>query len=270
MRFSSPLPLVLAFAAESAGTRVLSLDGDAELNKGLPAGIFHHLGQYSPRYDVQSGIWPVLGLPAGCEVVQVNSVSAAWFSFSFTTGAATFPPFMAVDVLLSFFRYSPLSFSLFITLFPSIRFHSRACQLERHGARHQTSGDYKRTQATLNALQSSLSGINASSIRNPSLRFLKDVTISNTTDLLVPYGALEGYYSGLSTNLIYPSLREREFVRASSSDRVVVTAEYWKLGFANQSFPAGNVTTSDQTRSKPGLPAPDVIIPEASGSNSMF
>ncbi|PWN43829.1 phosphoglycerate mutase-like protein [Ceraceosorus guamensis] len=191
------------------------LDGDKQLNDGLPADIFHYMGQYSPRYLVKDDTTLV---PPGCQVSAVSS-------------------------------------------------------LERHGARHFTSGALKNAQATLKTLKTALSP--AANVPD-NLRFIANYTIGTETGSLVPYGALQAYLSGKSTAKVYPGLSGRNaklFVRSSGDealgdDRVIVTAKYWRLGFEGKPFPSGDFSTSAQIRAAPGLTEPDVVFSELTGQNN--
>ncbi len=146
--------------------------------------------------------------------------------------------------------------------------------LERHGARHMTSGANKKTIASLNKIKKALANVSDDQLADKSLAFLRNLTISTETASLVPYGALQSYYSGLSTREVYPGLRSHEpFVRTSGDvatldDRVIVTGEYWKLGFSGAPFPAGQYTTSDSVRNAAGLPKSNVILSEQDGFNN--
>ncbi|CAD6887689.1 unnamed protein product [Tilletia controversa] len=146
--------------------------------------------------------------------------------------------------------------------------------IERHGARYPTASAVKKIQATLTNIQKALAKVNASDIAEPSLRFLKTVQIQSGANDLVPYGALQAYYSGQSTAQVYSDLTALgSFVRSTGdldglNDRVIVTAQYWKLGFSGAAFPSGNISTSNQTRYAPGLPNIDLIFSELAGVNN--
>ncbi|KAE8268486.1 hypothetical protein A4X09_0g3842 [Tilletia walkeri] len=146
--------------------------------------------------------------------------------------------------------------------------------IERHGARYPTSSALKKIQATLTYIQKALAKVNASDIAEPNLRFLKTVQLQLGSNDLVPYGALQAYYSGHSTAQTYPGLTGLgSFVRSTGdfeglNDRVIVTAQYWKLGYSGQPFPSGNMSTANQTRYAPGLPDIDVIFSELAGVNN--
>ncbi|KAK0563285.1 hypothetical protein OC861_004878 [Tilletia horrida] len=151
---------------------------------------------------------------------------------------------------------------------------NQVSSLERHGARFPTASSLKKIQATLANVQKALANVNASDIADPKLRFLKTVQLQLGSDDLVPYGALQAYYSGQSTAQLYGLLKSSgSFVRSTGDadvldDRVIVTAQYWKLGFSGQPFPSGNISTSNQTRYAPGLPTIDVIFSEQDGFNN--
>lgn len=106
--------------------------------------------------------------------------------------------------------------------------------LERHGARHFTKGAAKGASATLKKVSSILASANLT-VNNIPKRYrslLDGSTIQTETDSLVPYGALQAYLSGKSSRQTYPKLADDLFVRGSGdpeSDRVIVTAQYWKL-----------------------------------------
>ncbi|KDN52423.1 phosphoglycerate mutase-like protein [Tilletiaria anomala UBC 951] len=215
---AAPL-LLTAFLATVASSAALDIDGDDELNWGLPAHVFYHLGQYGPRFAVDSQIEPAVAPPLGCHVVFVNS-------------------------------------------------------LERHGVRHFTSGAYKRTVASISKLHTALQGFKDSELADPALGFFRNLTVSSTTDSLVPYGALQAYYSGRSTREVYRKQSHLlPFIRASGdeslgNDRVIVTAKYWRLGFSGANFPSGSFTRSQQIRQAPGLQKPDIVFSERSGQNN--
>jgi hypothetical protein len=143
--------------------------------------------------------------------------------------------------------------------------------LERHGARHFTDGALKRAKATVTKLQASLK---TAQRVPPEMAFILDAQLQKETSSLVPYGALQAWYSGKTAAATYPELaRSTPFVRgsgdvASGNDRVILTARYWRLGFEGHPFPTGNISTSDQVRNAPNLPQTDLDISELPGKNN--
>ncbi|PWN30324.1 phosphoglycerate mutase-like protein [Jaminaea rosea] len=149
--------------------------------------------------------------------------------------------------------------------------------LERHGARYMTNGSLKSAKATLAKIKASLSASGVDAKKLPKeLRFLaaEELPLLTSTADLVPYGALQSYLSGRFTAQHYPDLAESSsaFVRTTGteeSDRVIVTAKYWALGFSGQPFPSLPLTDGATTRNAvAGGPQPNVVISEASGQNN--
>ncbi|UZJ55042.1 hypothetical protein CBS101457_004362 [Exobasidium rhododendri] len=146
--------------------------------------------------------------------------------------------------------------------------------LERHGARLFTSNALANANATFVKIQSSLSDVNASTLPT-ELQFFKNTDLQGGTDSLLPYGALQAYYSGKSTAQVYPLLSHLPpFVRASGDeasldDRVILTAKYWRLGYTGGQFPSTSLKTSDDVRAAAASSIePDVIFSEATGANN--
>lgn len=144
--------------------------------------------------------------------------------------------------------------------------------LERHGARYMTASALVSANATMAKIQKALNG---STTVAADLAFLSKYTLLTGTADLVPFGALQAYYSGRSTASVYPLLtRAPPFVRASGDedlldDRVILTAKYWRLGFTGGGFPAGTFASSADVRAAASsLPAPQVIFSEQAGQNN--
>ncbi|KAJ2983667.1 hypothetical protein NUW54_g10609 [Trametes sanguinea] len=101
--------------------------------------------------------------------------------------------------------------------------------LQRHGARYPTSGAATRIEAAIAKLKA------ANGYTDPLLAFVDKYTYSLGHDDLVPFGATQSFSAGREAFQRYPSLiseRQLPFVRASSSDRVVASANNWTAGFA--------------------------------------
>ncbi|PWN19637.1 phosphoglycerate mutase-like protein [Microstroma glucosiphilum] len=146
--------------------------------------------------------------------------------------------------------------------------------LERHGVRYMTAGALKSAEATIEKVQTALA--NTSAPRLPEeLRFLKGVNISNHTADLAPMGALQAYYSGKYTRERYSKLAStaEAFIRTSGdpdADRVIVTSQFWSMGYHGEPFPEGPLTDGSSVRAA-GAEAkvqPNVIISEQNGSNN--
>ncbi|RDB19862.1 3-phytase A [Hypsizygus marmoreus] len=101
--------------------------------------------------------------------------------------------------------------------------------IQRHGARYPTSGASAMIVTALSKLMS------ATNYTDPSLQFLKSYTYSLGTDDLVPFGARESQQAGKLHFSRYSSLvnhRQLPFVRASGSERVILSATNWTAGFS--------------------------------------
>lgn len=145
--------------------------------------------------------------------------------------------------------------------------------LERHGARHFTSNALKAANTTLTKVKAAAQ--QAGTSLAPELQFLRNATLLTQTDSLVPYGALQAWYSGRSTAARYPALGgSAPFVRSTGDaadldDRVILTAKYWRLGYTGGAFPAGDLRTSDDVRAaSTSLPDPNVVFSERDGINN--
>ncbi|EGN94960.1 hypothetical protein SERLA73DRAFT_170869 [Serpula lacrymans var. lacrymans S7.3] len=100
--------------------------------------------------------------------------------------------------------------------------------LQRHGARYPTSSDGKSIKKSVKQLQG------ASNFSSP-LEFVKNFTYDLGKSDLVPYGAAQSYDAGQLHYARYSGLisgSELPFVRASDSERVVMSALNWTAGFA--------------------------------------
>lgn len=152
--------------------------------------------------------------------------------------------------------------------------------LERHGARYMTSGSLKSSSQTLAKIQKALKAPNVTAEKlSPELRFLVDAQqpTQETADLN-PYGALQAYHSGRFTRDHYRDLAQssaKPFARTTGDpelgdDRVVVTAQYWLLGYSGEPFPAETLVNGTQVRASSSIHAhqPDVIISEQDGRNN--
>lgn len=144
--------------------------------------------------------------------------------------------------------------------------------IERHGARYMTNNALTSANATLVKIQNAL--IKSQNVSS-DLSFLKNASLLTGTNDLVPYGALQAYYSGQSTAATYPSLTHvAPFVRGSGDldtldDRVILTARYWKLGFEGKPFPSGSFVNSADVRSAAQhIPNTDLNISEKDGQNN--
>ncbi|KAG6906496.1 hypothetical protein DXG01_013675 [Tephrocybe rancida] len=105
----------------------------------------------------------------------------------------------------------------------------RVTQIQRHGARYPTSGASKGMRAAVAKLTS------VDKYTDSSLDFLKTYTYALSTDDLVPFGASQSVAAGREHYERYKSLlghNQIPFVRASSSERVVLSATNWTAGFS--------------------------------------
>lgn len=149
--------------------------------------------------------------------------------------------------------------------------------LERHGARYMTSGSSKSSKATVDKIKAALSapGVNQEKLSS-SLRFLRNATVLDGVADLLPYGALQSYLSGRFTAQHYSDLAQHNgsvFIRTTgtpSSDRVIVTARYWSLGYSGKPFVPDALTDGPSTRQAANAAAqhPILVISEASGQNN--
>ncbi|EMD40276.1 hypothetical protein CERSUDRAFT_79948 [Gelatoporia subvermispora B] len=101
--------------------------------------------------------------------------------------------------------------------------------LQRHGARYPTSGAGAQIEAALAKLRT------AKAYTDPRLAFLRNFTYDLGTNDLVAFGAAQSVDAGQEAFARYGHLVSGDhlpFVRASSSERVVLSATNWTAGFA--------------------------------------
>ncbi|TDL30133.1 phosphoglycerate mutase-like protein [Rickenella mellea] len=100
--------------------------------------------------------------------------------------------------------------------------------IERHGARFPTASAGAQIEASLAKLQA------VPKYTDPSLNFLKNFTYDLGHDDLVPFGAAQSFDAGQLVFVRYEKLVQNAlpFVRASSSQRVVDSANNWTAGVA--------------------------------------
>ncbi|KAF8873482.1 histidine phosphatase superfamily [Infundibulicybe gibba] len=112
--------------------------------------------------------------------------------------------------------------------------------LERHGARFPTTSAGAAIQLAVSKLQSVKSV-------DRKLAFLANFTYDLGVNDLVPFGALQSQESGNTQYQRYSHLvssNNLPFVRASSSERVVLSATAWNTGFSNASNSRFTLTLS--------------------------
>ncbi|KAJ3329411.1 hypothetical protein HDU76_007962 [Blyttiomyces sp. JEL0837] len=142
--------------------------------------------------------------------------------------------------------------------------------LERHGARRMTASALKRSSTSLTKLQAALKSINSANLTllNPALVNLTNIKVATETDLLIPYGAMQAYLSGVSKRSLYPHFTNL-FTRSSGAPRVILTSQFFLQGFQNLPFPSGPFPNSSSlTNIQSTLPVPEVIISEDNGFNN--
>lgn len=218
------------------------LDGYGPLDKdvGLP-DVFHHLGSYSARWTD-----PHL-------LTSYIRRHARDFASDATTQQQLYPPPGCKVTLVN--------------------------SLQRHGARYPSQKALKKQAKINQRLAHALQGIPNEQLNDPTLgQVLRDLPITHEYGDLVPYGALQAYYSGLFDREVYGHLaNQKPFVRASGnygnqatgpSDRVLYTARWWKQAFENRGFPQQSINTSDQVRHIVDLPEIDVVVSELKGINN--
>ncbi|KAG7087385.1 hypothetical protein E1B28_013357 [Marasmius oreades] len=130
---------------------------------------------------------------------------------------------------------------------------TQAIILERHGARFPTAGAAVGIVSAIDKLQRV-----KVAFRDPKLDFLKTYKYDLGTDDLVPSGAQQSFDAGQVAFNRYAHLISEEklpFVRASQSQRVILSATNWTAGFRAASKERYNPTLS-------------VTIPEAKGVNN--
>jgi len=104
--------------------------------------------------------------------------------------------------------------------------------LQRHGARFPTSGAAAGIESVISKLKA------ARAFADPRLHFLANFTYDLGTDDLVSFGAAQSFEAGEQQFQRYSLLvndTNLPFVRASSSERVVLSATNWTAGFASAS-----------------------------------
>lgn len=148
--------------------------------------------------------------------------------------------------------------------------------LERHGSRHLSKGAFKSANQTLANIQKSIQQSSQNINKLPKLiQFLVNAKIDTTVEDLMPFGALQAWYSGKSTASVYKQLAMNggAFIRSSGNDvigqdRLLLTSKYWRLGFEGEPFPAGEMSNSNQVRTlSQSIKPADVIIAENSATN---
>ncbi|THH31094.1 hypothetical protein EUX98_g3091 [Antrodiella citrinella] len=105
--------------------------------------------------------------------------------------------------------------------------------LQRHGARFPTTGANTNIKAALAKL------LAVRHYTDPQLDFLRNFTDDLGSNDLVPFGAAQSYDAGIEAFQRYTHLITEEnipFVRASGSERVIVSAMNWTQGFSAASF----------------------------------
>ncbi|KAH8087171.1 phytase [Cristinia sonorae] len=113
--------------------------------------------------------------------------------------------------------------------------------LQRHGARFPTSGAAARIKSALDKL------LAVREFTDHRLDFLRTFQYDLGTDDLVPFGAAQSFDSGAEVFERYANLvseKKLPFVRASSSERVVMSALNWTQGFSASSHHGYNPTLS--------------------------
>ncbi|KAF8076950.1 phytase [Lyophyllum atratum] len=136
-----------------------------------------------------------------------------------------------------------------VEVYPSPPDHCQVTQaniIQRHGARYPTSGAGANIVAAVNKL------LAAEEYTEEHLDFLKNYTYRLGEEDLLPFGARQSHFAGQVQFWRYRHLVSNEqlpFVRASGSERVVLSATNWTAGF---SFASRHVYTPSLT----------VIIPE--------
>lgn len=154
--------------------------------------------------------------------------------FSKSSSSSSFKPVtpnlnVPISVQANWAQYSPYHP---IGLYEPAPGHCQITQvniLQRHGARFPTSGASKSIKAALAKIQ------NVKAFTNPRLNFLKTFTYDLGADDLVPFGAAQSFDAGQEAFQRYSHLvsaNQLPFVRASSSERVVVSAVNWTQGFS--------------------------------------
>lgn len=148
--------------------------------------------------------------------------------------------------------------------------------LERHGSRHLSKGAFKSANQTLFLIQDAIKQSKQHTHKLPKLiQFLANANIDNTVEDLMPFGALQAWYSGRSTASVYKSVANDGgvFIRSSGNDeigqdRLLLTSKYWRLGFEGKRFPSNGMSNSDKVRSSSlSIKPADVTIAENAQTN---
>ncbi|KAJ3993756.1 phytase [Lentinula boryana] len=101
--------------------------------------------------------------------------------------------------------------------------------LQRHGARYPTAGPAAAIALAVTKLQ------NVSTFKDPNLEFIRNFTWNLGTSDLVLFGAAQSLVAGAETYHRYNGLVSSDnipFVRASGSERVIMSATNWTYGFS--------------------------------------
>lgn len=163
---------------------------------------------------------------------------------------------------------------------------TQVVSLQRHGARFLPAAAYAAAAPAPQALRKfhrALANVSDAQLADPRFGILRNLTTPPGNGDLVPYGALQAYYSGLYDRHVYAHLvsdpqsaGSKPFIRASGnygnqslvpSDRVLWTARWWALGFSGAPFPDHDVTSAELVRDE-SLPKLDVVLSEQKGSNN--
>ncbi|KAI0076913.1 phytase [Panus rudis PR-1116 ss-1] len=137
--------------------------------------------------------------------------------------------------------------------------------IQRHGARFPTTGATTRIKAAMAKLES------VKHLTDPRLDFLRSFKYDLGADDLVPFGAAQSFDAGQEAFKRYVHLVGDDnlpFVRASSSERVVFSANNWTQGFAAASerrfAPVVSVVLDEAANDT----LDDAMCPNASGSDA--
>lgn len=222
--------LVVSAAATSITTRRLRPITPA-LN--IPEDFQLTWSQYSPYFPIV----PYPEVPLGCQIDQVNSLV---FLLDSSFGADE----LSLDRLTSYV-------ALGCQLPAAEEANEMLSQLQRHGARFPTSGAGKQIQSAVNKL------LAVPEFKDHRLDFLHSFQYDLGADVLVPFGAAQyvphlvlrclplndragrSYDAGAEAFERYSHLvsaHNLPFVRASSSERVVVSAQNWTQGTSGFGF----------------------------------
>ncbi|PPQ78901.1 hypothetical protein CVT26_011710, partial [Gymnopilus dilepis] len=137
--------------------------------------------------------------------------------------------------------------------------------LQRHGARFPTSGATTQIKAALEKLQS------ATIFLDPKLSFLRNYTYALGTNDLIPFGAMQSNTAGKEAFRRYSALISGDalpFVRASSSSRVVDSANNWTAGLSMASNHRFNPVLSVVLQENLNDTLDDSMCPNAGSSDA--